>query len=74
MRDTDKVIRIAIIAGTAMVGIIMLCSMYQSFSALMLGQMPGQAQEQTRAVSVTPAAGQNTPQPQTTAPDRHAPN
>ncbi|MFT8676546.1 MAG: hypothetical protein ABF791_11855, partial [Acetobacter sp.] len=61
MRDTDKVIRIAIIAGTAMVGIIMLCSMYQSFSALMLGQMPGQTQEQTQAVSASPAAGARPP-------------
>ena len=69
MPGIDKVIRIAIIVGTAMVGIIMLCTMYQSFSALMLGQMPPQLQPAASA-----PAGQSASQPQATAPDRHAPN
>ncbi len=39
----DKVVRIAIIAGAIMVGVIVLCSMYSGFAALMTGQpMPGQ--------------------------------
>ncbi|MFT8417451.1 MAG: hypothetical protein ABF636_01290 [Acetobacter sp.] len=40
---TEKVVRIAIIAGSIMVGVIVLCSMYSGFAALMTGQpMPGQ--------------------------------
>ncbi|MBO1324018.1 hypothetical protein K2X14_02465 [Acetobacter sp. TBRC 12305] len=70
MPDTDKLIRIAIMVGAAMVGIIMLCTMYQSFSALMLGQVPPQLQ----STSPAPATDQNVNQPPATAPDRHAPN
>lgn len=40
---TEKVVRIAIVAGAVMVGIIVLCTMYSGFAALMTGQpMPGQ--------------------------------
>ena len=40
---TEKVVRLAIIAGAIMVGIIVLTSMYSGFAALMTGQpMPGQ--------------------------------
>lgn len=35
---TEKVVRIAVIAGAIMVGIIVLCSMYSGFAALMTGQ------------------------------------
>lgn len=40
---TEKVVRIAIVAGAIMVGVIVLCTMYSGFAALMTGQpMPGQ--------------------------------
>ena len=40
---TEKVVRIAIVAGAVMVSVIVLCAMYSGFSALMTGQpMPGQ--------------------------------
>ena len=37
---TEKVIRIAIVAGTVMVAIIVFCTMFSNFSALMRGQTP----------------------------------
>ncbi|GAN71309.1 hypothetical protein ASY01nite_02570 [Acetobacter syzygii] len=40
---TEKVVRIAIAVGAIMVGIIVMCSMYSGFAALMTGQpIPGQ--------------------------------
>lgn len=40
---TEKVVRIGIIAGAVMVGIIVICTMYSGFASLMTGQsMPGQ--------------------------------
>ncbi|GBQ31057.1 hypothetical protein AA19596_0456 [Acetobacter fabarum DSM 19596] len=40
---TEKVVRLGIIAGAIMVGIIVLTTMYSGFAALMTGQpMPGQ--------------------------------
>lgn len=40
---TEKVVRLAVIAGAVMVGVIVLSTMYSGFAALMTGQpMPGQ--------------------------------
>lgn len=40
---TEKVVRLGIIAGAIMVGIIVLTTMYSGFAALMTGQpIPGQ--------------------------------